>query len=59
MQKKNITQENDIREIDFLFSSQSTNKKATAHFPSATSKLNECRFSDLQKPERKSDTIQE
>lgn len=59
MQKKNITQENDIREIDFLFSSQSTNKKATAHFPSVTSKLNECRFSGLQKPERKSDTMQE
>ncbi len=55
MRKKNPKQEDDIRDIEVLFFSESVLKKQNAHIPPQDSILNECRTFNLQSPERKSD----
>lgn len=60
MRKKNIKQENDIRDPKIFGESNSfADKKSGANIPPTFSEMNECRFHGFQEPERKSDMKQE
>lgn len=59
MRKKNIKQENDVRDTQLSEPFTSGNKRFGAQTPSSSSEMNECRYQGFQEPKRKSDMMQE